>query len=147
MNWDWSYLYTNFNGRITRSEYWGATLLLIIPILIVQYIAFKIAGPVAATIVSLIFYYPGYAVAVKRTNDRNRPAWIIQLFFAILIIFNLLVAIAGSPVPPSIGWQNMGSLIVFIFSLYLFVEVGCLRGTVGDNQYGPDPLAEPAQQA
>ena len=25
--------------------------------------------------------------------------------------------------------------------IWFFIELGCLRGTIGANQYGPDPLA------
>jgi uncharacterized membrane protein YhaH (DUF805 family) len=34
-------------------------------------------------------------------------------------------------------------LVAFAITVWAFVELGCLRGTVGPNQYGPDPL-EPA---
>ena len=34
-------------------------------------------------------------------------------------------------------------LVSFAITVWAFVELGCLRGTVGPNQYGPDPL-EPA---
>lgn len=147
MNWDWLYLYTSFTGRITRSKYWGATLLLIIPILIVQYIIYLIAGLAVATVISMIFYYPAYAVGIKRSNDRGRPPWIFQVFMVIIIVYNLLVAFFGSPIPSPTGWQTIGSLIIMLFALYLFVELGCLRGTRGDNQFGPDPLAGTDQQA
>jgi len=33
------------------------------------------------------------------------------------------------------------SLASLAVSIWAFVELGCLRGTVGTNQYGPDPLA------
>jgi uncharacterized membrane protein YhaH (DUF805 family) len=33
------------------------------------------------------------------------------------------------------------SLITLAVAVWFFVELGCLRGTIGDNQYGPDPLA------
>jgi uncharacterized membrane protein YhaH (DUF805 family) len=32
------------------------------------------------------------------------------------------------------------SLVVGVFAIYLLVVLGFLRGTVGPNQYGPDPL-------
>jgi uncharacterized membrane protein YhaH (DUF805 family) len=32
-------------------------------------------------------------------------------------------------------------VVGFAISVWAFVELGCLRGTVGPNQYGPDPLA------
>jgi uncharacterized membrane protein YhaH (DUF805 family) len=42
--------------------------------------------------------------------------------------------------------ENMGlvlHLVGFAITVWAFVELGCLRSTVGPNQYGPDPL-EPA---
>jgi uncharacterized membrane protein YhaH (DUF805 family) len=33
------------------------------------------------------------------------------------------------------------SLVSLAISLWGFVELGCLRGTIGPNQYGPDPIA------
>ena len=35
-------------------------------------------------------------------------------------------------------------LISFGITVWAFVELGCLRGTVGSNRYGPDPLSAPA---
>jgi uncharacterized membrane protein YhaH (DUF805 family) len=31
----------------------------------------------------------------------------------------------------------------FAITVWAFVELGCLRGTVGPNRYGPDPLPLP----
>lgn len=33
------------------------------------------------------------------------------------------------------------SLVSLALSLWAFVELGCLRGTIGPNQYGADPIA------
>ena len=115
--------------------------MLIIPIVIVQWLVYKVAGTAAASIVSLIFYYPAYAVAVKRSNDRNRPQWIIQSIMVFVAAFNLLTAFAGTPVPSPSGWQMIGGFINMLLGLYMLVDLGGLRGTVGDNRYGPDPLA------
>jgi uncharacterized membrane protein YhaH (DUF805 family) len=35
-------------------------------------------------------------------------------------------------------------LISFGITVWAFVELGCLRGTMGPNRYGPDPLSAPA---
>jgi uncharacterized membrane protein YhaH (DUF805 family) len=45
------------------------------------------------------------------------------------------------------GGANAGDVVFLCgfvaFALYIwgFVEMGCLRGTVGPNRFGPDPLA------
>ena len=31
-------------------------------------------------------------------------------------------------------------LAAFAVGVWAFVELGCLRGTIGPNRYGPDPL-------
>jgi len=49
----------------------------------------------------------------------------------------------------SLGNQmdDLGFLILhvvsFAITVWAFVELGCLRGTLGPNQYGPDPLSNP----
>ena len=35
-------------------------------------------------------------------------------------------------------------LASFVISIWALVEIGFLRGTVGPNAYGPDPLHRPA---
>jgi uncharacterized membrane protein YhaH (DUF805 family) len=29
-----------------------------------------------------------------------------------------------------------------VIAIWAFVELGCLRGSVGNNQHGPDPLSD-----
>ena len=54
--------------------------------------------------------------------------------------------LSGSGIASGIGDQmdSMGlvlHLVAFAITVWAFVELGCLRGTVGPNRYGPDPLA------
>ena len=109
----------------------------------------------------LIFVYVSLAVAAKRLHDRNKSVWWLLLFLVlpsalqIPAIMNLpmhidyLSAVMDSvrthtPVPsPPIEPPLLAiarGVAGFIF-LWAFVELYCLRGTVGDNRYGPDPLA------
>jgi uncharacterized membrane protein YhaH (DUF805 family) len=34
------------------------------------------------------------------------------------------------------------ALAGFAMTIWGFVEIGCLRGTVGSNRYGPNPLLQ-----
>ena len=52
------------------------------------------------------------AVQVKRWHDRDKSAW----------------------------WLLM-NFVPFIGAIWVLVECGFLRGTEGQNNYGPDPLA------
>jgi uncharacterized membrane protein YhaH (DUF805 family) len=57
----------------------------------------------------------------------------------------IIAAAAGKDVsPPEINAVGVSAIILLIVSmivsLWFFVEFGCLRGTIGANRYGPDPV-------
>lgn len=112
------WMMTSFDGRTGRRDYWVRGIL---PIFIFTLIAGVILGTSGFSqeqvsgLTSLIFLIPNLAVGAKRCHDRDRTGW----FMLIGLI-------------PIIGW------------LWLLVELGFLRGTVGGNRFGPDPLAEAA---
>lgn len=105
--------------------------------------------------------YVGLAVAIKRLHDRDKSAWWVLVFFVLPLVFQIPVlmylpvlfhfladAIAAAqhhlppptqPYEPPLVILSRGA--ASILSLWAFVELYCLRGTVGDNRYGPDPLA------
>ncbi|HXC54304.1 MAG TPA: DUF805 domain-containing protein [Rhizomicrobium sp.] len=107
----------------------------------------------------LLSLYISIAVMTKRLHDRNKAAWWLLVFLGLPILFNIpryLEAIyifnhlsafiaaaqhnAQRPLQES-PIAILGGGIASIISLWAFVELFCLRGTVGDNRYGPDPLA------
>ena len=124
-----SYVWFASNGRINRKVYWQKGFLLMFLFQIVfQSIAMAIdfglvtvLGPesigrfVVAVIIGLPFLvfmlWVSFAVTVKRFHDRGRTAW-----------FLLIV------------------LIPFIGFIWLAVELMFLKGTSGENRFGPDPL-------
>jgi uncharacterized membrane protein YhaH (DUF805 family) len=62
-------------------------------------------------VVCVVLFVGSLAGAVKRLHDRDRSGWFYLIFFV-----------------PVIG------------TLWLLVELGFLRGTQGENRFGPDPL-------
>jgi uncharacterized membrane protein YhaH (DUF805 family) len=84
--------------------------------------------------------WSGLAVGVKRLHDRDKSGWWILLFW-------LGPSILGGwqTATPDLGGGLILSLAAGAIAIWAFVELGCLRGTAGPNQYGPDPLgANPA---
>jgi uncharacterized membrane protein YhaH (DUF805 family) len=79
---------------------------------------------------------------VKRLHDRDRSgAWVfLQILILLFALTILVVAIAA----PAADWAKILvwpiGIIAFVFSVWLFVEMGFLRGTQGPNRFGPDPL-------
>jgi uncharacterized membrane protein YhaH (DUF805 family) len=125
-------LFTSFEGRIPRSQFWLGVIVLFV----VQWIVWLVFGamfgmrmmaidpndPAAAArmmpgfvipvlIIVLVFLYPALAIYAKRWHDRDKS-----------------------------GWWSLILFIPVIGPIWFLVECGCLRGSEGANGYGPDPL-------
>ena len=104
------------------------------------------AGIVAILI--LVYVIALLAVSTKRLHDRNKSAWWLVLFLVLPFALSLLkcvappglLAMGGNFGPYGVGWGT-AHLIGVIFFVWGLVELFLLRGTVGENRYGPDPLA------
>jgi uncharacterized membrane protein YhaH (DUF805 family) len=138
---DWIHLFTSFEGRITRQPFWIA-----VAVFIAIEIAILFSGgddDKWGTALDLVLTYPQLAVCAKRGHDRNTPLWIVGLFFAIGVVFDVLllggwITSADVANPPPL---MLAFLIPYaVFALALIIDLGFRRGTVGPNRYGPDPL-------
>jgi len=121
------HLFFSFEGRIRRRDYWlghvSVTLLMFLGLwmeISVQDAAranLALLLPVALFSLALpiVFMWSALAVQVKRWHDRDK-SW---------------------------PWLFIG-FIPFIGGLWLFVELGCLDGTPGDNRFGHSPKLGPA---
>jgi uncharacterized membrane protein YhaH (DUF805 family) len=79
--------------------------------------------------------WAGIATGVKRLHDREKSgAWLL-LFY---LVPGVLQAIGDS------GGGLFFVLIGFVISIWGFVEMGCLKGTTGPNEYGADPIPDEA---
>ncbi len=106
-------------GRIPRSTFW---LRFVLPVWVLTIIAVVIdfatglidvdAGiGVFSGLFTVLLIYPSIAVCIKRFHDRNRSGWFYLLLFVPLL------------------------------NIWPTIELYFLRGTDGDNDYGPDPLS------
>jgi uncharacterized membrane protein YhaH (DUF805 family) len=106
------------SGRISRSHYWlkWALPIFVIGIALALLVFATIDDPtVAATIIpifDLIILWPGIAILIKRSHDRDRSGWFILLF------------------------------LVPLLNLWPLIELLFLRGTIGSNRFGPDPVPQ-----
>jgi uncharacterized membrane protein YhaH (DUF805 family) len=143
-------LLTSPEGRISRSAFWigwlivlavevAARLALGVPFTPTPSDAFSVR--LLSFLIDLVLLYPEVVVMVKRLHDRNRSGeligWLI-VPYTVLMITNLM-GMSGDP-------DHMGvveSILLIgtsIITLAFMVDLGFRRGTVGDNQYGPDTL-------
>lgn len=125
---DWQWLFTSFEGRINRAKFWIGLISLWLLSIIVNVVIATVFGmryepgaffPAMAPLAWLVWTVAGLAIAfatlavlAKRWHDRDKSGW----------------------------WSLIG-LIPFVGGIWILVECGCLPGTEGPNQYGPDPLA------
>jgi uncharacterized membrane protein YhaH (DUF805 family) len=83
---------------------------------------------------------------VKRFHDRNKSAWWL-LFFSIVPVAVFTAAwLSGAPpkdgtVPPlATPAFGLAVLVLMANNLWYLAELFVLKGTVGSNRFGPDPL-------
>jgi uncharacterized membrane protein YhaH (DUF805 family) len=86
---------------------------------------------------TLLFAWVYLATSVKRLHDRDRSGWWIVPFFVMPGLFSQF-----SDLLPDSNWVLAIVLVMQVSWLWGFVEMFCLRGSLGSNRFGPDPLAE-----
>jgi uncharacterized membrane protein YhaH (DUF805 family) len=120
-------LYFSFNGRIRRRDYWLAYVSATVAMLLGLWFELSMQALAKGNLAGLLLLLPFslalpvvgtwslLAVQVKRWHDRDK-SW---------------------------PWLFIG-FIPFVGGLWLFVELGCLEGTRGDNRFGHSPKLGPA---
>jgi uncharacterized membrane protein YhaH (DUF805 family) len=139
---DWAYLLSSFEGRISRKTFWIGIAALIVAELLGYHIAQALQGDRLSAIVDLAFIYPEFAIAAKRAHDRDLPIWILIVFFGGGAVLDLLTVLelSGAKDQPSLI-SLMIAVPFTVLLVALLIELGFRRGTIGPNQYGPDPVA------
>ncbi|MGE5269217.1 MAG: DUF805 domain-containing protein [Thiohalocapsa sp.] len=144
-------LYLSPRGRASRSQYW---LWFILPVTVIS-LALNLLElldhrvmPVITALWQLAVLWPGIAVLVKRIHDRDKSAWLLLALYGPLfaaLLFTGAAFIAGAA-GSDVGAWTCGVIAVVLWvatlcvGIWFFVEFGCLRGTIGANRFGPDPV-------
>jgi uncharacterized membrane protein YhaH (DUF805 family) len=106
--------YVGFSGRAARSEYWYWVLFAILVDIATNLIDAGIGSTghfgVVSIVAGLILLLPGIAVSARRLHDRDKSGWFLLLGLIPLV----------------------GPIILIVWF--------CMRGTIGPNRFGPDPL-------
>jgi uncharacterized membrane protein YhaH (DUF805 family) len=106
--------YVGFSGRAARSEYWYWYLFFVLVAIAGALIDLALFPRVEIspinTLAELALLLPTVAVSVRRLHDLDRTGWWLLIFLIPLI----------------------GGILLLVWF--------CMRGTVGSNRFGPDPL-------
>jgi uncharacterized membrane protein YhaH (DUF805 family) len=144
---DWGQLFFKFNGRINRAKFWIAVLIytvINVVMAILGYISDDSAVFQAVNgMLGIVIFISSLAVGVKRLHDRSKSGWYLVLFYIIPSILIVAGIAVGTIMEDSIMIASILGLVAAAIGIWAFIELGCLRGTVGANRYGPDPLATP----
>jgi uncharacterized membrane protein YhaH (DUF805 family) len=95
----------------------------------------------------LIAYIPilisSVFVGIKRLHDRNKSAWWLLVFYGLPFALPFLAPLLGGDADTDT--LSAGAAVLqyagLAISLWALVELGFIRGTIGANPYGPDPVA------
>jgi uncharacterized membrane protein YhaH (DUF805 family) len=109
--------YLGFRGRISRKEYW---LLYTLPLMaasamgsVLDIAVFGHGNMWISFVVALISFYISLVASVKRAHDRGRSGWFVLI---------VLIPVVGA--------------------IWMLIEFGFLRGSVGTNRFGTDPVVD-----
>lgn len=158
---DFGSLLFSFRGRINRAKWWLSVLVVFVIAIVVNVLSALFSSGAIATILSLVYLvlwiWISLAAGTKRLHDLNRSgAWLVLFIGAPILLFLIMIALAGFGAglallgggTPDVGALTHLGIVGAIMGLlwlglgiWALVWFGCLRGTVGPNNYGPDPLA------
>ena len=148
-------LLTTTEGRIGRKQWWIGVLVLIAAGIVASIILSIISmGNLTimawgSFLISLALLWPSYCIGIKRRHDRDNDGKDLIALIAVSVLLNLLQVLGigvstidfnGVAMPTPDMWLAILQGLVFLFAIYMLVQVGFLRGTPGPNSYGPDPL-------
>jgi uncharacterized membrane protein YhaH (DUF805 family) len=140
------HLLFGLQGRIGRGQFWLSILIYIVFFVAVIGLTMIATGSLTAIFgAAFLAYIPvlvsGILVGIKRLHDRNKSGWWLLAFYGIPIALQIVVPVVGSDGET----ESLGIAILqyvgLAVSLWGLVELGFIRGTIGGNPYGPDPVA------
>lgn len=142
---DWQRALFSFEGRLRRSHFWIAWLIILAANVLTSWIPF----------VGLLLLWPTFAIGVKRLHDMGLTGWLVILPWVLNIVGTIamvasigLQAIMNAPaleaedpaaiiamVAPIFGWLGL----LLLANLGFLLWIGLVEGTRGPNRYGEDP--------
>ena len=157
---DLTKIYFGLKGRFNRARAWRHSLLAFVVAGVLQLLVIymfpipeqlitmfhsevleKGIVSVVMSAPSVTFVYIWAAIGVKRLHDRNKSGWWAVLYLGVPSLLLVMMLAAADANGQLHGWAAALMIPFLILLLASFVELACLKGTAGPNQYGPDPLA------
>jgi len=146
--------YFDLKGRVGRQEFWYFILACVVVYLAAAIIDSVIRTGLLMPLIALALLLPTTGLGARRLQDTGRNGslvWVWALISVVTQVFALMTFMAGPYGAVgawyfilTLGWLilliNLAMLAVSIALIYFWVQ----PGTVGPNEYGPDPKATAA---
>ena len=168
---NWPQLLFSFKGRVQRLYWWIGSLVVVFATGMlsqgVEFWAqqtgsgaidpetgvFEPTGPFEAVmfVLALLNMWINLALSVKRLHDRDRTGWWIAVVYLTLFLA-IALGVATMMQPEGQREPLNGITVTAVFAvsclmIWMFIEIGFLKGTQGPNRFGPDLLAAPRSDA
>jgi uncharacterized membrane protein YhaH (DUF805 family) len=140
-------LWFSFDGRITRSQFWGVVFAnyLALAVVVVGFKSGAIALQAVATLFGTLLVLSGVAVSSKRLHDRDWTSLWLLLFYGVPALLMSLSAVRPM-LPQLASMSHLGQVFATPLLCWGLIEIGCVRGTPDVNRFGHDPLKRTAQR-
>jgi len=143
------------SGRASRSAYWVAVCAAWFGIMAASPVLFfaeafwgsaprppKAGDWIALGLFIAVVLYCGWVVIAatfRRLHDRGRRGWWVIPFAVVPIAVNELINFQTHVHPGMSLYQEILTYATVALGMWGFIDIGCLRGSAGDNRYGPPP--------
>lgn len=132
-----AWFFFGLSGRISRSQWWLGVLAIVFASVVMLGIMFWSNGPLFAIPFILFVFVATYTISVKRLHDRGKSGWWVLVFIFLPGVVDRWSDRLTEDTP--LWWVIV--LTGSVLTIWGLIELGFRRGTDGDNDYGPDPLA------
>lgn len=149
---DWQKLFISFDGRIRRTHFGIAWLILLGVSVVAGWI------PILGGLISLVLIWPNLAISVKRLHDMGHTGWLVAIPW-VVSIGGFIAAMAMMGFSAFANFQSLENedpaavlaLIGPAFGVFGLITLICLGfflwilltpGRPGSNRFGPNPKGE-----
>jgi uncharacterized membrane protein YhaH (DUF805 family) len=140
--------YFDMQGRVRRQEFWYFILACVVIFVVAAILDTIIRSGLITAIVQLALLLPMAGLGARRLQDTGMNGSLVWIW-VVLAAINALVRLLASLSPFgavgllwfffSIGWLlGLAELAIALVLIYFWAQ----PGTVGPNQYGPDPKGD-----
>jgi uncharacterized membrane protein YhaH (DUF805 family) len=149
--------YFDVKGRVRRQEFWYFILASVVVSIAAAIIDMILGTAILRPLVGLALLLPTTGLGIRRLQDTGRKGtlvWVSAGLYAVMLVMTIVTALfitttvygpygynpygafAGAVMFAGlISLLGVASLVVAVILIYFWVQ----PGTIGDNQFGPDP--------